>query len=189
MTAQHHLAAAVARIRRLEVELESLKELVCEDVLTHCLNRRGLQQALQRESARGVRQLQPLCVALLDLDDFKRVNDQWGHQAGDEALIHLVQVARASLRSTDLLGRYGGEEFMVVMPNTSMQAAKNAIARIQRALTEAPLAFGATQLTLTFNADVTMQNSDEDSDATAERADQALYSAKRNGKNRIVTTY
>lgn len=114
---------AEARIGELESQLEEMSELVREDQLTGSLNRRGLDEVLERELARAERKKTPLCLALLDLDDFKRLNDTHGHSAGDKALIHLVQVVKDTLRTMDVIGRFGGEEFMIVLPDTLLEDA------------------------------------------------------------------
>jgi diguanylate cyclase (GGDEF)-like protein len=109
---------AEARINQLEAQLAEMSSLVREDPLTHSLNRRGLDDEFAREASRADRYNAPFCLAVLDIDNFKALNDKRGHQTGDEALIHLVKIAREELRLTDHIARMGGEEFLIIMPNT-----------------------------------------------------------------------
>ena len=110
-------------MRKLEAELEHVSEQVSQDQLTGALNRRGLDDAMQREMARAERRKSGLCVAVLDLDNFKKLNDTYGHQAGDDALVHLTKVVRKTLRPTDTVARYGGEEFIILFSDTDLEQA------------------------------------------------------------------
>ncbi|HJV50873.1 MAG TPA: GGDEF domain-containing protein [Noviherbaspirillum sp.] len=179
--------AAQRRIRELEAELARMRELVCEDQLTGSLNRRGLAAVLERELARAERRRAPLCVALLDLDDFKKLNDTHGHCAGDAALVHLVRVAREALRKTDVIGRFGGEEFMIVLPDTPLDDAMHAMARVQGALREQAFRYQDACVPVTFSAGVALCRAGDDQAAPVARADRALYEAKSAGKNRVVS--
>ncbi|MGE5622871.1 MAG: GGDEF domain-containing protein [Bacillota bacterium] len=178
--------AAQRRIAELEAELARMRELVYEDQLTGCLNRRGLVAVLERELARAERRQAPLCVALLDLDDFKKLNDTHGHCAGDAALVHLVRMAKAALRKTDVIGRFGGEEFMIVLPDTPLDDAMQALARVQSALRGQAFVHEEACVPVTFSAGVTLCRSGDDQAAPVARADAALYRAKSAGKNRVV---
>lgn len=175
-----------ARIRELERQLEQMGELVREDPLTGSLNRRGFEDAFQRESARAARHAAPLCLAMLDIDDFKRLNDTWGHAAGDAALSHLVRIAHATLRTMDVVCRFGGEEFAVLLPDTTPEQAGQAIARLQQELARRALVHDGALLQLRFSAGVALCRSGEEAAAAIARADAALYRAKRTGKNRVV---
>ena len=127
---------AEARIKELEQELEQVSELVREDQLTGALNRRGLDETIERELKRADRSKTAVSVALLDIDNFKQLNDTLGHQAGDRALKHLTKVIKETLRPADTVGRYGGEEFLIVLPDTDLKAAIEAMQRLQRDLTK-----------------------------------------------------
>ncbi len=174
------------RIHELESKLEQMSELVREDQLTGSLNRRGLDDVFEREMARADRRDSPLCIALLDLDDFKRLNDTYGHIAGDEVLIHLVRVIKDTLRTMDVIARFGGEEFLIVLPDTSMKDAMQTVKRLQRELTKRIFMHNNERLLITFSAGVALRLPAEDQNALTKRADDALYKAKRAGKNRVI---
>jgi diguanylate cyclase len=104
-----------ARVRTLQAELAQMSEMIREDPLTQSLNRRGLEQQFSIEQARADRKRSPLSLAVLDIDNFKHLNDRLGHSAGDDALKHLAKVVRETLRPSDSLARYGGEEFVILL--------------------------------------------------------------------------
>lgn len=174
------------RIRQLEEELEQVSELVRADQLTGTLNRRGLDEMLERETARADRSNDPLSVVLLDIDNFKLLNDTMGHQAGDQALMHVSDVIRESLRPTDSVARYGGEEFLVVLPGSGVNEAAEIIGRLQRLLTKKLFVYNDEPLVITFSAGVAARLPGEAVEEVIERADQAMYKAKAAGKNRVV---
>jgi len=177
---------AEARVRQLEQELEQVSEMMHEDQLTGALNRRGMDETLEREIKRADRQQSPVSVALLDIDNFKRLNDTLGHQAGDQALIHLVRVIKEALRPTDSVARYGGEEFIVVMSETGLEEGVATITRLQRELTKKFFLHENNRLLITFSAGVALRRSEEDAEELIGRADKAMYQAKQTGKNRVV---
>jgi len=181
-----HVAEAEQRIEALQSQLVQMSELVREDELTGSLNRRGLDDVFEREAARSVRKKTPLCVAMLDLDDFKRLNDTRGHLAGDEALIHLVRVVKQALRTMDVVARFGGEEFLVVLPDTELKDAIDVVTRLQRELTKQIFMYNNERILITFSAGVALHRDKEDQAALIQRADAALYKAKASGKNRVV---
>jgi diguanylate cyclase len=176
-----------ARIKELERELESTSELVRHDQLTGALNRRGLEEIFTKEAARATRHETELCVALLDIDNFKKLNDSMGHAAGDEALIHLARVCRDTLRPQDTVARYGGEEFIILLPDTPLTDASAALTRLQRELTKKFFLHGNDKVLITFSAGVTHMRSDDTQESAIKRADEAMYNAKQTGKNRVVT--
>jgi diguanylate cyclase len=183
---QHAVLAASERIHKLEAELARARALCCEDELTGCLNRRGLQQAYERENARAERARQPLTAALIDIDNFKQVNDQFGHAIGDQALIHITELARVVMRASDIVGRWGGEEFVLILPDTGLAPATQALARLQHSLRRHPLQIEGQSMALTFSGGLTHCAPGEDCDSMIRRADDALYAAKRAGKDRIM---
>ena len=184
--ARQEMHQAEERIHTLESKLEQLSELVREDPLTGSLNRRGLDDVFEREFARIARQGTSLCVAMLDVDDFKRFNDTHGHVAGDGALVHLVGLVKETLRTMDVIGRFGGEEFLIILPDTTLVAATQTITRLQRELTKRIFMFNQEQLLMTFSAGVAARLPDETAEALIKRADTALYQAKKEGKNRVA---
>ncbi len=178
------------RVRELEGELRRLSEEVSTDALTQVANRRGLTQAFEAESARSLRAAAEgdsaamLAVALIDIDNFKKLNDSLGHAAGDQALKTLAAAVRERLRPADHLARFGGEEFVVLLPGTEIAEAQRALSRLQRSLSEALFLHDGKEVFVTFSAGVTPWRPGEALQATLERADEALYEAKRTGKNR-----
>lgn len=173
-------------LRRLQEELDRASSQARHDPLTGALNRKGLDEALQREIARARRQGTPMCVSLLDLDNFKRLNDNLGHDTGDAALVHLAQVARSTMRPQDSLARYGGEEFLVVLPDTEQAKGVEVMKRLQRELTKQFFLKDNEKVLITFSAGVAQVGDDEETTEAIKRADQAMYLAKRSGKNRVV---
>ncbi|ODU09969.1 MAG: diguanylate cyclase [Rubrivivax sp. SCN 71-131] len=191
--AQQRMAAEQARasrletqVRALEGELRKLSDEVSTDALTQVANRRGLVQAFAAEAARCGREGpdSPLAVALLDIDNFKKLNDRLGHAAGDKALAALASAVREQLRPVDHLARFGGEEFVVLLPGTAADDALQALTRLQRALSAALFMHEQSEVFVTFSAGVTAWRPGESLEAALERADEALYEAKRSGKNR-----
>ena len=185
LRARHEVQAAELRVQELERNLEQISGLVQEDQLTGVLNRRGLEDAYEREVARAERSSTPLCVGLLDIDNFKQLNDTHGHQTGDEALQHLVRVTRRTMRPSDVLARYGGEEFLLLLPETGLEEAVEVMVRLQRNLTKAFFLHNNERVLITFSAGVALRSAAEAQTSIIERADKALYQAKRSGKNRV----
>ncbi|HQT00020.1 MAG TPA: GGDEF domain-containing protein [Thiobacillus sp.] len=177
--------AAEGRILALEKQIAEMSALVREDPLTHSLNRRGMEDEFARETARAERYQTAFSIAVLDLDNFKKLNDDRGHQAGDEALIHLVQVAKDELRITDQVARLGGEEFLIMMPNTGRDTAATIVTRLQRGLTKKYFLDRNERVLITFSAGVAQRMPGESQEALIARADAAMFEAKRSGKNRV----
>ncbi|QJQ04864.1 GGDEF domain-containing protein [Undibacterium piscinae] len=186
VAAQKEVKESEVRIKELEDKLAHMSELVREDQLTGSLNRRGLDDVFEREADRADRRGTPLCAAMLDLDNFKKLNDTYGHSAGDEALVHLVRIVKQTLRSIDVIARYGGEEFLIVMPETTLDEAAMAMTRVQRELTTHFFSANDQRLFITFSAGVALRAPREPQDSIIKRADKAMYEAKKSGKNRVV---
>ncbi|MCU6502570.1 GGDEF domain-containing protein [Rugamonas sp. A1-17] len=184
--ARQEVQDAENRIHALEAKLQHLSELVREDQLTGSLNRRGLDDVFERETARADRRGTPLCIAILDLDDFKKLNDTYGHIAGDAALKHLVKIVKDTLRSMDVIARFGGEEFLILMPETSVEAAASTMTRLQRELTKHFFLHDNEKVLITFSAGVALRRPNEEQTELVKRADKAMYTAKQTGKNRVV---
>jgi diguanylate cyclase len=185
---QQKVEDAEQRIRKLTLELDQASTLAHNDYLTGALNRRGMEEALAREFSRADRSGSKVCLALMDVDHFKRLNDSLGHEAGDTALAHLAKVTREALRPTDVLARYGGEEFVIILPETDLDEGKQVMARVQRDLTRNFFLHKNERVLITFSAGVAERRAEEGAEITLKRADMALYEAKHSGRNRVVGT-
>jgi diguanylate cyclase len=195
LSKEHERASDLSRrVGELEDELRKLSNEVQTDQLTQIANRRGLiaafgieQSKLERGEAEPSQTGQPasnLALALLDIDNFKKLNDTLGHAAGDTALKSLAQQVSALLRPGDLMARYGGEEFVLMLPGTPLDEAQAVLTRLQRALTKALFMHEGKDVFVTFSAGVTLYRPGETLEAALDRADVALYEAKHTGKNR-----
>jgi diguanylate cyclase len=178
--------ATDAQIAQLQDELERVSAMARHDPLTGALNRRGLDEAMEREIAMARRRGGALCLSLLDVDNFKSINERMGHDAGDAALVHLAEVVRACLRPQDALARYGGEEFVVLLPDTPLDMGLLAMTRLQRELTRRFFLQDNEKILITFSAGVAQVGEEETGADAIRRADQAMYLAKRSGKNRVL---
>lgn len=156
------------------------------DPLTGTMNRLALDESAARELARAQRSHQPLSLVIFDMDFFKQLNDQHGHQAGDDALRRVTQASRQQLRASDLLARYGGEEFLVLMPETGKSSALETAQRLRQRIESLDLSCGKGR-TLTASFGVATYPADGDSfDCLVSSADAALYAAKQAGRNRVM---
>ena len=183
--AEHDKASGLTRrVNELETEMRRLSDEVTTDPLTQVANRRGLMQSFDALCAGHERTGGALSVGLLDIDNFKRLNDELGHNVGDEALKALAEVVGKTLRPTDVVARYGGEEFVVLLPDTPVDEGVQILTRLQRSLSGGLFLHEKKQVLVTFSAGVTAYRDGERIEAALERADQALYEAKRTGKNR-----
>lgn len=186
--AEHEKADSLnRRVRELEDELRRLSDEVHTDQLTQIANRRGLVAAFATEQAKQEREGAPLALALLDVDNFKKLNDTLGHQAGDVALQSLAARVSESLRPGDMVARYGGEEFVLMLPRTPLDEAQQVLTRLQRALSASLFMHEGRDVFVTFSAGVTLYRPGERLEEALDRADEALYVAKHTGKNRAVT--
>ncbi|HET8695009.1 MAG: diguanylate cyclase [Burkholderiales bacterium] len=172
------------KVKQLEDEIRRLSDEVSTDPLTQIANRRGMMRAFDTEKARMDRTGGILSIALLDVDNFKKLNDQMGHQTGDEALKFLARRVGELLRPGDVVARYGGEEFVVMLPETNVEDGQQVLTRLQRTLSAEFFTHEDKKVFITFSAGVTTYRADEPIEAALERADIALYEAKRTGKNR-----
>jgi diguanylate cyclase len=186
IVARSQAAEAQERIATLQNELEEASRLMRHDQLTGALNRRGLEEMFQTESARAQRRGTRLAVALLDIDHFKKLNDSLGHKVGDDALVHLAKVVRQHLRPQDVLARYGGEEFVILLPETGDTDAQQALIRLQRELTREFFMADLQKVVITFSAGVTRLAEGESLESALKRADGAMYRAKQAGRNRVM---
>lgn len=163
---------------------QEMTRLASLDPLTGCLNRRAGSALLEKESQRSRRYSRPLSQILLDIDHFKLINDRYGHARGDQVLRHLAQLCRDQLRASDGLIRWGGEEFLVILPETSLPEAGQLAERLRSAVAEHPLgAPGGLQMAVTVSLGYAEAGPEESWEATLARADEALYQAKEAGRN------
>jgi diguanylate cyclase (GGDEF)-like protein len=179
------LLRLVVQVSEPYLEISRLERLNQSDPLTLLHNRRHLALRLPEEIARAARRSKPLAAAMLDLDRFKRINDAHGHEVGDEVLQELSERMRAVSRDSDVLTRWGGEEFVVVLPNTTLAQAARVAERLRRAVAESPFQTSAGKLWVTLSAGVAGLRRGEGAEALLRRADQALYVAKRAGRDRV----
>jgi diguanylate cyclase (GGDEF)-like protein len=165
----------------------NIYNLATLDSLTKIPNRRKIMMELEKESLRSKRYKRPLSVAMIDIDDFKIINDSYGHDVGDLALLKIVEVLKKSLRSTDIVGRYGGEEFLVVMPETNLEGALKAAEKIRKNIETFPLIIkDNVKIPLTVSIGIAnTQLYGSDPLTLLKAADIALYKAKKSGKNRV----
>lgn len=186
VSTRQQVQQAETEIKNLQQELAQVSELVREDQLTGTLNRRGLDAAFENESTRADRNQSSLCIALLDIDNFKHLNDSLGHHAGDQALTHLSHVIKEALRPSDSVARYGGEEFVILLPDVNIGEASSAIERLQRELTKKYFMHENDRVLITFSAGVAQRAPQESQEEVIGRADKAMYQAKKSGKNRVI---
>ena len=174
------------RKRELEVALDRIQELANRDSLTGLYNRRYAQELIDHHVHLKDRNGRPLAMALIDLDHFKQVNDQYGHAVGDRVLQTFAQQARQATRDADIVARWGGEEFLIVMPETSADGAALLVERLREALSAVAVSDAVPALRIAFSAGITAHRAGEHTDQTVQRADEALYEAKRAGRDRVV---
>jgi diguanylate cyclase (GGDEF)-like protein len=176
---------------RRSVELKAayrrIEELAEVDELTGAFNRRCIMRMLEEEISRAHRLNAPCAIALIDLDWFKRINDAYGHPTGDEVLRTFAITVFANVRAIDRFGRYGGEEFLLVLPDTTQQSAVGMLDRLRAIIAELEWSAFSAGMSVTMSAGVTVLRANENSDNVLARADSALYAAKAQGRNRIDT--
>ena len=175
----------VREVAQREALTRELEQLATIDALTGLANRRHLLELTEREVRRAERHSRPLAVLLLDLDDFKHVNDTRGHAAGDAALHAFAAMCRNAVRTIDLVGRLGGEEFAIVMPDTEAAGAHLVAERIRTSAAETPVRHDSGEFVVTVSIGVAVRASDG-AERLFARADKALYAAKHAGRNTVV---
>lgn len=179
------LLGAMVDITEQKQAQDRLRDLATRDVLTGTFNRRYVEDVVRRELERSQRYSRPLTVAMLDADHFKNVNDTYGHPVGDDVLRAISDRCRALLRTNDVLGRYGGEEFVVVFPETNLDDARIVAERLRAAIAENPIAVGKHTLKMTVSIGLSTLAPGQDAGALLARADAALYAAKNGGRNLV----
>jgi diguanylate cyclase (GGDEF)-like protein len=184
LMANQKLREEIGERKRVE---EMLEELSRTDYLTGILNRRAMTQRLEELSESIADASESFCIILLDLDHFKEINDSYGHDVGDQTLKHAVERLRHGIRESDLLGRWGGEEFLVMLPRTGLPEAQGLAERLCKGLAGSRMESGGQSVAVTGSFGVAdFRPGKEDLDDCLKRADDALYQAKSEGRNRIV---
>ncbi len=183
---RHHLVMSRANDELLRLNRQ-LKQLATTDVLTQCPNRRAAENRLKYELANLQRYHHPFCIVMLDIDYFKRINDQHGHDIGDKVLRHFAVTGRKAIRDTDVLARIGGEEFLLILPETAFEQAMQLARRLLDQVAETPLYLADRTVSFTFSGGLTEATAEDNISLLLIRADQALYQAKEQGRCRICS--
>lgn len=174
----------LSRYKKMERQLTNMALF---DSLTGALSRAAFLQHASKELKRSQRYSRPLSVIMIDIDHFKKINDQHGHAAGDHVLQIFVEAIEEEIRSTDVIGRLGGEEFALLLPDTTRKAAAQLAERVRQRITKYPYIAGTMLIEVTASLGVAvLEENDEHFKAVLQRADAALYKAKHNGRNRVT---
>lgn len=182
------VSGSLSQLRRSEfLTRQQLKSLASTDQLTGLLNRHAVHTSLEQLVARYARHGHPFSLILGDLDKFKRVNDSYGHNVGDDVLIETANRLQDHVRAGDIVCRWGGEELLVVLPDTELDSALAVAEKLRCAVGDAPMAAGGHNIEQTISFGVTSYHNGEHIDTTIMRADGALYLAKQGGRNRVVS--
>jgi diguanylate cyclase (GGDEF)-like protein len=183
------LLAFLAKTIALDIENIRLRRLAITDPLTGAYNREFLHSQLPFEIEQSIMRKQPLCITLIDIDHFKSINDAFGHSVGDRVLIDVVARLRNAVRTSDFLIRYGGEEFMAILPNTPRDRAWEVGERMRVAIKRTPMLVDARSVSVRISVGIAQHRIThsvaEDAEALIRRADRALYAAKRRGRDRV----
>jgi diguanylate cyclase (GGDEF)-like protein len=164
----------------------ALKESSIRDPLTNLLNRRALMERMKEMARESTPQYPAFVVAMLDVDHFKRINDHYGHEAGDRALTRIADIMRSSVREGDYVARWGGEEFLVLLPGVSLDEGEAVIDRVLAGVRGNGIEVDGEQLQLTVSVGMALHRDGENVSATLSRADRALYLAKQAGRDRVA---
>ena len=189
---EQHIKKLTEKIAKMEADsehlrshLEETQQQAYKDVLTGIPNRQAYEERLAEEVARSRRYQTPLCMIVWDVDKFKHINDSYGHAAGDRVLKVIAETLNDSIRETDFLARFGGEEFVLLLPGTELEPTRQVAEKLRERIEKTPFHFRDTQVTITVSGGIAQLQKDETTNALFERADKALYSAKENGRNQI----
>ncbi|WP_428240345.1 GGDEF domain-containing protein [Gynuella sp.] len=184
---QHLREGLNTQKKELEAALEHIHQIALFDELTGLMNRRSMNELLAQECLRSDRNGRTFTVALLDIDHFKKINDSYGHRAGDIALKRFAETAEQTIRATDHIARWGGEEFLLVLPETEPPSCvMNCLNRVRERITAIEINHEGQQFSFTVSIGFSTRRDNEMIEHTIDRADQALYSAKQNGRDRVV---
>jgi two-component system, cell cycle response regulator len=179
-------ARILAGKRILELQ-QHLRFAATHDFLTNLLNRSEIISALEREFSRSEREAKPATVILADIDHFKSVNDSYGHAVGDDVLKEIAQRLKTDLRPYDVVGRYGGEEFLLILPGCDVEAGRRRADRIRALIEKNPIHIPGGDIPVTVSMGVTVTSCDPEESVceVLQRADVSMYAAKKNGRNRV----
>lgn len=180
---QRDLEGTRLTLQRMSLELSETRQSLLEDALTGAQNRRGMDAILNREVARAKRNQDRLTVAMIDIDHFKQVNDTYGHDVGDRLLAHVSMIAKSVLRDSDSLVRYGGEEFLLILPEADIKGGEFVLDRLRIVIARSPLMDNQRKIEVTFSGGLAQLKEGENGHNLVLRADRALYDAKRAGRN------
>lgn len=175
-------------VNELHQQIETLKDQAQTDALTGLYNYRFFAEALPREMERSQRSFQPVCMILIDVDHFKKLNDQWGHEIGNQVLIHLADIIRKTIRKLDIPCRYGGEEFAVILPNTDLRHSISVAKRIRETIEQSTLTLSTNSISITasLGVDEYRPHHNDSTESFVERVDTWLYQAKHAGRNNVT---
>ena len=162
------------------------QQMANTDELTRLANRRYMREVLTREMSRAIRFNRPFSVIIFDLDHFKEINDNYGHDAGDEVLLVITSILADILRTQDICARWGGEEFLIMLPETDLGGAQQVAERLRLAMEQYPINYQQQDLKVTLSAGCSEFRLDESLDECLKRSDDNLYQAKKEGRNRVV---
>lgn len=180
-------AHLISAVRSRVIRYRALRALMVRDSLTGLLNHTSFKERLRAEAARAKRQGKPLSVALIDIDFFKKVNDSYGHPAGDRVIKNLSRLLKQRLRGADVIGRYGGEEFAVALPDTGIETALHVLDNIRERFAGIVQHAGDKTFQVTLSAGIAQHADYSDGEALIQAADEALYAAKHGGRNQVCT--
>lgn len=167
---------------------KQMERLATTDVLTHLYNRRKMNELLEMEKTRFIREPKKFVIALADIDNFKIFNDQMGHDCGDYVLKQVSGLMKQSLRDQDMIARWGGEEFLVLLPDTDIDGGNLAIEKLRQHIAQHELTFNDTSFNVTLSFGLAVFDGTATIENCIKHADQALYTAKREGRNRVIST-
>ncbi len=175
-------------IDQLQTEVSILQEQAQTDALTGLYNYRFFADVLPREMERAQRSLQPMSMIMIDIDHFKKFNDQWGHEVGNQALIHIAKLIHQTIRKLDIACRFGGEEFVVILPNTDLRQSIHVANRIREVIEDTCLRITTETISITasLGVDEYRANHTDSLEGFIERVDAWLYQAKHLGRNRVM---
>ncbi|SMC28659.1 diguanylate cyclase (GGDEF) domain-containing protein [Andreprevotia lacus DSM 23236] len=172
-------------VKHIEQDLAFNRKMLEQDALTGALNRQGFDHVLATEVKRAQRHNSKLAVVMFDLDDFKLINDRHGHLTGDQVLIHVTNLAKAVLRESDVLVRYGGEEFLLLLPETDVHGAQYVVDRLRTVAHRTPFLHKNQRIDVNFSTGIAALKAEENGRALVLRADEAMYRAKHSGRGRV----